>query len=70
MCGGEPLLVPYYFLGLFLHYFIPYHFLSFYYSLILSFYVLYYRKIGVCEMKEKNCTFLFCFYFLDVKENI
>ncbi len=30
MCGGEPLLVPYYFLGLFFHHPIPYHFLSFY----------------------------------------
>jgi hypothetical protein len=38
MCGGEPLLVPYYFLGLFLHYLISYHFfiiLLLYHSIIL-----------------------------------
>lgn len=51
MCGGEPLLVPYYFLGLFFHYPIPYHFF-----IVLSFYVLYYRKIGVSEVGEKGGT--------------
>jgi hypothetical protein len=50
MCSGESLLVLYYFLGLFLHFFIPYH--------VLSFYMCDSRKIVMFEVRKEGCTYV------------